>query len=523
MKKLFLIALFIPAVVTAAAEPTFFDRATGWIARHPETGIADFPALVKKMTDPCAPATAFDTAVLPRHKVKTVRVWGTELLETFRTWGLDVAEFNPNKLGKGEVPDVVFLTQAPGYFHHDVEVMYRAAAEGVNFVALDRTDLWSMRIARRLGFKYDGVLTIGGPVRGGSAFTCVPQLATGFPKDTRLDAFFAPIYRANRMHGMYLTGEECLMGVVDVGQGRVATAIARYRIGRGSFILVGPGICKLPNEPITRRLILNLIDLCEKPAGPVLNLPCVYHPTPPEGKPYFELNVPGEKFEYLTQARPPDHAWHLGCFFSWRYINGVNFWDTSAGKIGRTRVVSHRETGDGTGAAVLTSVLAYEVDGKTILRETRTVKVLPRAKGAYALDWTADFEAVEPLVFTADRPIWNKAKGTDNGGGFAGLCARLGRNCDFEFAYRNDSKSRDARCFGDRGMTIEVAAKSKRTGSTAHLRWRADRPTPNYTLYKPQVFAPHGFYFLAFPECFAEPLKMAKGEKRHFHYVIEVE
>ena len=30
--------------------------------------------------------------------------------------------------------------------------------------------------------------------------------------------------------------------------------------------------------------------------------------------------------------RPKDHVWHLGVWFSWKYLNGVNYWEPSSGK-----------------------------------------------------------------------------------------------------------------------------------------------------------------------------------------------
>ena len=43
------------------------------------------------------------------------------------------------------------------------------------------------------------------------------------------------------------------------------------------------------------------------------------------GKPYFHpVRV---KNSTLTCVSPPDHPWHLGLWFSWKYINGVNYWE----------------------------------------------------------------------------------------------------------------------------------------------------------------------------------------------------
>ncbi len=119
-------------------------------------------------------------------------------------------------------------------------------------------------------------------------------------------------------------------------------------------------------------------------------------------------------------------------------------------------------------------------------------------------------------------PKWDKEKGTCNGNGYAGLSMRLARNSAFDFAYTNSVGSVNARCYGDKAARIDVYAKSKRTGETTRISFIADKPTTNYTLHWPEKNAPDGFHFVAFPEMFNATMKMSKGEKRDFHYVVEV-
>lgn len=47
-------------------------------------------------------------------------------------------------------------------------------------------------------------------------------------------------------------------------------------------------------------------------------------------KPYIHpLNTPSG--HTLSLLNPYDHVWHLGLFFSWKYVNGVNFWEETQG------------------------------------------------------------------------------------------------------------------------------------------------------------------------------------------------
>ncbi len=515
-----LIAIVVMAVsALLAADPASRDLAGDaerYFAKHTVPGLKSFQDLLKLAVSPIDNPVAVDATVLPKHKNKKVRCWGPMMVPVFRSWGLNAEELDPDALAKGELPDVIFVTQAPYYTQGDVEMIFRTAAEGGHVVTLNATDRWSEAIAKRLGFAYGGVLTIGAPERGGVLFPNCPKLVDGFPAKPRLDAEFREI--GQWLHGMYLTGDRCLMGVADISQGRIASAVAQYPVGRGAVTLFGPRLYEKPDLPVCKRMLLNLIDL-RAPAPKPLGLPFVYHPDPPEGKPYFELRVPGTRDEYLTEARPKDHIWHLGCFFSWKFINGINFWEPNAH--GLTKVVSHREEKTAQGAR-FDSELDYALDGRVILRERRTVDAVVRPDGNYTLEWTGLFEALDDLAFTASKPQWDKEKGTCNGNGYAGLSARLAKNAAFSYSYTNALGSVDARCYGDISPRMDVYAKSKRTGETTRLSFIADKPTANYTLHWPEKNDGDGFHFIAFPEMFNGTLQMKKGDKREFHYTVEV-
>ena len=45
-----------------------------------------------------------------------------------------------------------------------------------------------------------------------------------------------------------------------------------------------------------------------------------------QDKPYFHPLKTPNGYE-LTLERPKDHPWHRGLWFSWKYINGINYWE----------------------------------------------------------------------------------------------------------------------------------------------------------------------------------------------------
>ena len=146
-------------------------------------------------------------------------------------------------------------------------------------------------------------------------------------------------------------------------------------------------------------------------------------------KPYFDpvCAVGGPP---LTWARPPDHPWHYGLWFSWKYINGVNYWEEdkgqSQGKTGWS--VSKVET-QPDGRAQIELALDYRptAGAEPVLRERRTMVLsAPDASGAYTLDWTLVFTAGSQPVTLDRTPLPGEPNG-QSWGGYAGLSIRYAR------------------------------------------------------------------------------------------------
>jgi hypothetical protein len=149
---------------------------------------------------------------------------------------------------------------------------------------------------------------------------------------------------------------------------------------------------------------------------------------PKSGKPYFDPLGPAGG-PSLTNFKPQDHPWHYGLWFSWKYINHVNYWEEnrSTGKAeGLTSwtppVIA--TTPDG-GARIAMDVSYTNPDGRVDVTEHREIRVsAPDTNGGYSIDWRAHFVA-GPAGAVLDRtPMPNEPGGQVNGG-YAGLGARL--------------------------------------------------------------------------------------------------
>ena len=146
------------------------------------------------------------------------------------------------------------------------------------------------------------------------------------------------------------------------------------------------------------------------------------------GKPFFNpVSVAGGPS--LTFFRPEDHPWHYGLWFSWKYINRVNYWeeDRQSGKAeGATRwsepSIETKPDGSATIKLELTSTHPL---GRVDLTEQRELRVsAPAADGSYAIDWRARFTAGREKVLLDRTPMPGEPKGAVNGG-YAGLGLRM--------------------------------------------------------------------------------------------------
>lgn len=147
-------------------------------------------------------------------------------------------------------------------------------------------------------------------------------------------------------------------------------------------------------------------------------------------KPYFHpLNLPGGKT--LTWASPPDHPWHYGLWFSWKYINGVNYWEEerqSGHSDGRTTLHSISVTHRPDFSARFELDLEYHVpDHPPVLVEHRVIEVSPPSDdGGYSIDWAGTFVAQAEKVILDRTPLPNEPGG-EVFGGYAGLSVRLAK------------------------------------------------------------------------------------------------
>ncbi len=153
---------------------------------------------------------------------------------------------------------------------------------------------------------------------------------------------------------------------------------------------------------------------------------------PAKGKPYFHplAATDGTVFTDLPKT---DHPWHRGLWFSWKTINGVNYWEekgyTGVPVEGYTRLLSTKCKVSSDLSVELIQTLEYapSIDSEAVLKETRIVSIsAPANEGSYTIDWSGEYTPLGHDIALDRTPINGQLRGKAYGG-YAGLSVRLNK------------------------------------------------------------------------------------------------
>jgi hypothetical protein len=198
----------------------------------------------------------------------------------------------------------------------------------------------------------------------------------------------------------------------------------------------------------------------------------------------------------LSCYRPKDHPWHRGLWFSWKYINKVNYWEEDK-KTGlpegktewRAPLV---ETRPDFSARLVLDLDYHPTNGPVVLSEHRVITVSPPDKsGAYHLDWDMDFRALgEEVVLDRAPPV--DTNGVNKPGGYAGLGIRGAEDLqeaqvitgDGPVKYENNRFRGKAPALDFSGVIGGRAAGVAFLDTAANL----NSPTPWYVINDPPVY-----------------------------------
>lgn len=242
-------------------------------------------------------------------------------------------------------------------------------------------------------------------------------------------------------------------------------------------------------------------------------------------KPFFHpLTLVGGKA--VTWQSPPDHPWHLGLWFSWKYLNKVNYWeaDRKTGKSpGETRVTGSRVTTGNDYSARIALDIAYAPTGQhTVLAERRVMTVsAPDRRGGYTIDWRATFTAGNrDVVF--DRTPLPGEKGGKMFGGYAGLSLRTAaefRNWVVAATSDPGPEMNDRRRFRAAAVDFSGTTGGQEVGvAFFDDRQNINAPSPWYVITNPRV--PFGYVNAAV--ILYGPYTLPAGKSMTLHYCIVI-
>ena len=152
---------------------------------------------------------------------------------------------------------------------------------------------------------------------------------------------------------------------------------------------------------------------------------------PREGKPYFHP-VTNPAGDVLTALRPADHPWHRGIWWSWKFINGLNYWEENEKGVSEGQTTLHGtrvETQEDFSARISQDIDYHPPHCAAVVTEHRQIEI-----SGNIISWCSEFTAVSDV--TMDRtPVAGEPDGMD-WGGYAGLSVRLAEGvtglCDSE-------------------------------------------------------------------------------------------
>ena len=234
-----------------------------------------------------------------------------------------------------------------------------------------------------------------------------------------------------------------------------------------------------------------------------------------EGKPYFHPLCTTDG-TLLTALRPKDHPWHRSLWFSWKHINGLNYWEENRQGLsqGRTEIKAIKIQARPGAAARIEMTLSYHPPGKgEVMSEKCTIDVSPPdAAGVFKIDWTSTFTAGEKDVFL-DRTAIKGEKGGKGWGGYAGLSLRLSAALKKWPAVDSEGR-KDMKIHGQQAKWMGFGDKAGRGGifMEAHKN----------TLGVPRWYIAKGMPYFSPAVLFAKPLTIEAGKSLKLPYTITI-
>jgi len=225
----------------------------------------------------------------------------------------------------------------------------------------------------------------------------------------------------------------------------------------------------------------------------------------------------------LTWLSPSDHVWHYALWFSWKHVNGVNYWEYLPDRgivelVETTEQLSHEEF-----SAKVDLVFNYHPQGgENVMREERRLEMEPPDEnGCYRITWRSTCTALDQDLVLDRTPPPGDPNGVGHGG-YAGMSVRIAKETrDWRIT---DSEGRSGmECHRAPARWIHgdfARTDTGREGGIAILDHPENprHPAPSFIVLDPS--RPFVYYSPAL--LFNEPYRLKAGESVSLAYRIVV-
>jgi len=209
----------------------------------------------------------------------------------------------------------------------------------------------------------------------------------------------------------------------------------------------------------------------------------------------------------LTGFRPPDHPWQRALFFSWKYVNHVNYWEEDKNGVaqGETEILDVSVTPRKDFSAQIEMALGYHPPAQPpVLTERRLIEVSPPDEAAcYRIDWRSEFTAGKEDVLLDRTPPLGQ-EGGQAWGGYAGLTVRFAPTIRDWQVNNSEGQSGKEETNGKKARWYDISGDFRGDTDEHHLAGIAilDHPTSLRHPTPWQVNTAEGIHFAAYMPSF---------------------
>jgi type 1 glutamine amidotransferase len=241
------------------------------------------------------------------------------------------------------------------------------------------------------------------------------------------------------------------------------------------------------------------------------------------GRPYFHpLNTLNST---ITCADPPDHPWHLGLWFCWKYINEINYWEflddfkterTGYRSAGITEINDISIKNNDDHSAVIEMDISYHpYGGENVMIEKSLISIsAPSDNGSYYIDYDNSYTAVSEEVVLDRTPVQTEPGGR-TWGGYAGLSVRFSQDFTDPFIIASDD-SVDYKKNSWVYMGFNTLTGDKAGISIIHDPRFTTTNTSWYIIRTPEI----PFFYYSPAVLYDGKIILKKGERLHLKYRV---